>query len=657
MSLRDEYPLHPNKVYKKTLSYAISFGLFGIFLTFIFPLLCFPILLAIAGIFLWQKEYYKKYFYDLTPNGLEIRKGVFFPNSITVPSEKISDVYVDQDIFDRLFGLYDLHFSSASNTSGALAHIDGLDGKTNERLRGLLMGKFKESHGIPQEQSAAKPEVIEAFSPAPSGFWLTLISSLIGTFILSIVIADLLGIGLFLLLAIPVAILTKKDFDAMRYEIRKDGIWVKKGWLMPSESLIFYRNIQDIDIVAGLLERVIGLQTVTIKTMSAASAMSSVLSLLSADDAKKFQEIAQKQIAAAASGKIKPSASGFAAPSAAQPATYSGKQLDKPYENHFFKGHLIGNLPILLIFLGIGVVAGISGAWLILALMLFLSCLAFFMGLIMAFIDKSTYSYSIAENGLVIELGLLSRAKKVIRYEKIQDIKIHCGFVESFFGIVGMEVETGSKDMVRSDGQSAANVGVSATERIPYLALSDAHALRAKLLSIAKISYPSGEKPLCRSLPLSPKKPLKKTIGFNGIFAVQFTIALIAMAISTQGPLASLFWGALALFVAVCAIAAVALFLYEKEYLKKYFYDENGETLVIRKGVFGWSEIVVPFRNIQTVYVDQDWYDVAFGLWDIWITTVTLESGQMAHIDGLPTEDADRLVRLLVGRVEKSRKR
>jgi hypothetical protein len=38
--------------------------------------------------------------------------------------EKVSDIYVDQDFFDRLFGLYDLHFSSASLSSGTLAHID-----------------------------------------------------------------------------------------------------------------------------------------------------------------------------------------------------------------------------------------------------------------------------------------------------------------------------------------------------------------------------------------------------------------------------------------------------------------------------------------------------------------------------------------------------
>lgn len=50
-------------------------------------------------------------------------------------------VYVDQDLFDVLFGLYDVHISTATVTSGAIAHIDGLEKKDAEEIRKLILSK------------------------------------------------------------------------------------------------------------------------------------------------------------------------------------------------------------------------------------------------------------------------------------------------------------------------------------------------------------------------------------------------------------------------------------------------------------------------------------------------------------------------------------
>ena len=683
MTLREQYPLHPNKIVKKTISYTLSVfvlllfvGAIGLALA---PLVCLPLIVVVpVAIYFWQKEYYKTYFYDLDDNGLEIRKGVFFPRSITIPHEKVSDIYVDQDILDRIFGLYDLHFSSASATSGAFAHIDGMDKKTTDSLRAVLVSAFKSSvAGRGDEDMQAKPakaSVLASFKPAPSGFWSELAGSLFGLAIVLLFIFPLLLI-LLPVLAIPLAFFVKKEFDARAYEIRSDGVWIRKGWLAPSETMLFYRNIQDTEITESLFERLFGLQSISVKSMSAISASSAKIVLLSTDDAKKIQEMVRQQIELGRGAERKQSAMRFAtgasAPQAA-PIEYKGPALSSPYKSQFFKGHLAAALPLSIVLLlvalclvavailfgsAIGSLGSGTGFLFFIAFLLAGAAVAISaLSLIPAAIDNATYSYEIGEAGLSIQVGLISRYKKVVRYEKIQDIQLHCGFIESFFGLASVHVATGSKDYADSGSSRADVAQAMLTERVPFLPIQDAHALRAKLMEIAGISYPQGKSTLREACPLSPKKPLKKTAAYVGIFSVQLFIVSLAIALASPMPISLLAWGVSGLFV-LFFISSAIIYKYEELYMQKYFYNENDDTLTIHKGVFGWNEIVVPFRNIQSIYVDQDWFDVYFDLWDVWITTVTATSGPMAHIDGVSREDAEKLARLLAERTEKSRKR
>ena len=104
-----------------------TFGIFG----FLF--------LIVILTYLYQKWYYDVYFYDLTDDYVIIKKGPITPHEITIPYERIQDVYVDQDILDRIFGLYDVHLSSATISSGMAAHIDGVEKQASDGLRGVLL--------------------------------------------------------------------------------------------------------------------------------------------------------------------------------------------------------------------------------------------------------------------------------------------------------------------------------------------------------------------------------------------------------------------------------------------------------------------------------------------------------------------------------------
>lgn len=171
---REQFPLSYKKIIKKTMASTITITILLLvilgFLAFmlgsigqeaigwlgtatfgIFGFLFVVILLT----YLYQRWYFAVYFYDLTPDFIQIKKGPITPREITIPYERIQDVYVDQDILDRIFGLYDVHLSSATISSGMEAHIDGVEKQSAEGLRGILLQTIKER--ISKNRGATAP--------------------------------------------------------------------------------------------------------------------------------------------------------------------------------------------------------------------------------------------------------------------------------------------------------------------------------------------------------------------------------------------------------------------------------------------------------------------------------------------------------------------
>lgn len=155
MTTVQEYPLEKSKIIKKTIKstfYMYIFFLIGplwanIFLWNLYqiPLLVLDVLFILFPFieFVYQGEYYKKYFYDIKDDFLTIRKGVFTPNETVLPYDKLQDVYIDQDIFDRVFRLCDVHVSTATVMSGVQAHIDGLSMENGKTLREMILDNIR----------------------------------------------------------------------------------------------------------------------------------------------------------------------------------------------------------------------------------------------------------------------------------------------------------------------------------------------------------------------------------------------------------------------------------------------------------------------------------------------------------------------------------
>lgn len=175
---REQFPLSTKKVLKKTLASLLIWFIIlvifcAIFLIFIIPfsnqffnvyrfkygtsyinpssfiniaifISMALFLLTTVITYLYQKWYYDVYFYDLNSDYIVIKKGPITPREITIPYERIQDIYVDQDLFDRFFGLYDVHLSSATISSGMEAHIDGVEKPAADGLRALLLQTVSE---------------------------------------------------------------------------------------------------------------------------------------------------------------------------------------------------------------------------------------------------------------------------------------------------------------------------------------------------------------------------------------------------------------------------------------------------------------------------------------------------------------------------------
>jgi membrane protein YdbS with pleckstrin-like domain len=162
--------------------------------------------------------------------------------------------------------------------------------------------------------------------------------------------------------------------------------------------------------------------------------------------------------------------------------------------------------------------------------------------------------------------------------------------------------------------------------------------------------------------PLQRSKIVKKTIA-SGIgvlmesgFFIWFALAFKSIKPSTE--LASVdgirAW-AVPVVVGWCLAALCTRHIHWILYVRRYFYDATDLTITIRKGVITQREITLPFSQITDVNVDQDMFDVVFGLYDVHISTATQASGLQAHIDGLCKTDAMQLKELILNGITRGK--
>jgi membrane protein YdbS with pleckstrin-like domain len=459
------------------------------------------------------------------------------------------------------------------------------------------------------------------------------------------------------------------DFTVLRFELREEGVFIRRGFITRSENLFLYRNIQDVEEIASVWDRVLGLKTLSIKTMTASSVAGAQMPFISGDIAPKLREEiialskkeSQKAEKKAREERITPGPTagkiGAFAMKIGEEASFERPKIEEkemPYSNKFYRGALyssaISCIAVLAIWAFVSLVLlllnQLGPIFLAFALALLAMALVLFASCSLAFLSDMSLRYTVSTDFMLIKTGILNIAKKQVNYNKIQDVEKHTSFTQSFAGLSTVKLETGSRESVGSKGETASSV--TQNETVPDLNSKDAEELKQTILRQMCISSKGiGVNPLISRFPLESIKPLKKTVWW----IVYSAIILVAVAALVFLFAKSLLWLPFPLF-AFLASACILKYVYELYYYKRYFYDLNDDMLVISKGVFGTRELTVPFDKIQDVFIDRDWLDLAFGLYDVYVTTVSSRSILNAHIDGVSEKNAEQIAELLLKKIK-----
>jgi membrane protein YdbS with pleckstrin-like domain len=138
---------------------------------------------------------------------------------------------------------------------------------------------------------------------------------------------------------------------------------------------------------------------------------------------------------------------------------------------------------------------------------------------------------------------------------------------------------------------------------------------------------------------------------FLAIFFLIFTLTANSVINNTYVVNGGIVLYAVISFVIIMVFFSTAIYLYEYRYYKAYYYDLKNDAVVIRKGVFIPQEITIPYVKVQNVFVDRDFLDIAFGLYDVHLETAAMGSVLSAHIDGVDNENAAKLKNILLRKI------
>jgi len=343
-------PLSPKKVTKKSLPSVLAFLIlgavsigFGILMKnvvemedtvqfsnyFIFG----GILLALVcslGVILYQYLYYKLYYYEFEETMAEIRKGVVSQATGHVYYKRIQNVYVDQDVLDRIFGIYDVHYETAGETSGFYSHVDGLTKENKDKLISFLNKQVMASNsdgsrgsGQVVNSEASRQQSYEkagrsSFDTGPAEISRKdcpispklIIINTIGTtiailFVILMVFGGIMSenttssgpknFEFILFLIIITSFIVSFIINYAWYNNFNFTFGSEKGEIFTkvfgqNTSFLYYDRIQNVNVSQGIIGRIFGLYNVMIETAGESSSKTLSVPGLAKEDANKLKD-------------------------------------------------------------------------------------------------------------------------------------------------------------------------------------------------------------------------------------------------------------------------------------------------------------------------------------------------------------------------------
>jgi uncharacterized membrane protein YdbT with pleckstrin-like domain len=437
------------------------------------------------------------------------------------------------------------------------------------------------------------------------------------------------------------------------YELREDGIFIRRGIIAKKQILLLYKQIQDVTEYQTFLNRIFGLKELQLQTMTVSSAMAGRISNLTVGDADWMRAtlldaINKKSLAAQPAGDFK------------QTSVATDYQVDdsaaNPYPLHFMRMAIIALVFSATVLTAIGITIMVSAKdpskmfYQIITDAIDASVVIIFVLIVIPaglFIQQYTFKYWLGVTSVTIKSGWLSTRKTIIEYAKVQDFIVSTNIFTRIIGLSAVLFETGSEVIITGDSQRQQQPNY----RILALRTEDAGTMGTLLLKKLRLNYAANPTPLVADIPLSSSKALKKTLSAGMALFFLFLIPTIFIMLAVHG---GLLITLLSIGAGVFFALILCILLYQIFYLKYYYYDASPDTLTIRKGVFGKQQIYLPFAKIQNVFVDQDIFDRIFGIYDVHLSTVGRASIAMCHIDGVTKENADKLMAILLRQVKQN---
>lgn len=163
ISLRTNYPVFFRKIFRRNIRGLIALSVFfsivayyiakgeGViskYITTLFggssttlTILVAGFIVSIVLLVFYEALSFLTYDYLMDSRNVIIKKGVFAKRRMIIPFSKITDVSIQQNLLDMLFGLYDVHISTPTQDSWLYSHICGLDERGALALTRLILEK------------------------------------------------------------------------------------------------------------------------------------------------------------------------------------------------------------------------------------------------------------------------------------------------------------------------------------------------------------------------------------------------------------------------------------------------------------------------------------------------------------------------------------
>jgi putative membrane protein len=260
------------------------------------------------------------------------------------------------------------------------------------------------------------------------------------------------------------------------------------------------------------------------------------------------------------------------------------------------------------------------------------------------------FRYGVGERDIVIESGILHRQRRVIPFDRVQDIDIEQRFLARLFGAAKVRIETGGGGKDEGD--------------LNAVSLAEAHRLRDVIRGAAPAeaaeAAPDSE-PLLFEMHL-PRLLIAGLFNFSLFYLVVIGGALqyLQPVIRRNMPDPEA-WIApraeqvanIGLYVTLLIVGLVLLLGVITGLLRtiardyRFRLSRTASGFRRRRGLFTLSEVVIPLRRVQLALVGSGWLRRRLGWYDIQFQTLSADSRQSGHQAAAPFARMEEIMPIL----------